>query len=136
MRLNYCSPVRAGKLPPHTNIHRLPHLSGFTHTLQTKRRLVRSKVLREQIIRIRDLNPDLKAYVYHAMASPNPSVKEKERKEFLEYMEEFKDDMTPLNSIGFYRKAYRDVIPEGKSVLEADNAAAKSEIESLMKEVF
>ena len=70
------------------------------------------------------------------MASPNPSVKEKERKEFLEYMEEFKDDMTPLNSIGFYRKAYRDVIPEGKSVLEADNAAAKSEIESLMKEVF
>jgi chromosome partitioning protein len=92
--------------------------------------------LQEQIIRIRDLNPDLKTYVYHAMASPNPSVKENERKEFLEFMEEFKEDMTPLNSIGFYRKVYRDVIPEGKSVLEANNAIAKDEIESLMKEVF
>ena len=36
--------------------------------------------LQEQIIRIRDLNPSLKTYVYHAMASPNPSVREKERK--------------------------------------------------------
>lgn len=92
--------------------------------------------LQEQIIRIRDLNPSLKTYVYHAMASPNPSVREKERKEFLAYMEEFKENMTPLNAIGFYRKVYRDVIPEGKSVLEADNTTAKNEITSLMKEVF
>jgi len=92
--------------------------------------------LQDQLIRVRDLNPNLKAYVYHAMASPNPAVKEKERKEFLAYMEEFKENMTPLNAIGYYRKVYRDVIPEGKSVLEADNATAKNEIELLMHEVF
>ena len=42
--------------------------------------------LRQQTVRIRDLNPDLKVFIYHAMASTNPSVKETERREFLEYV--------------------------------------------------
>lgn len=91
--------------------------------------------LEDQVTRIKDLNPDLKVFVYHTMASTNPSVRETERREFMEYVSEFKS-FTPLNSVGFYRKAYKDSIPEGKSVLEADNQQAKDEIEQLVTEVF
>lgn len=91
--------------------------------------------LEDQVTRIKDLNPDLKVFVYHTMASTNPSVRETERREFMEYVSEFKS-FTPLKSVGFYRKAYKDSIPEGKSVLEADNQQAKDEIEQLVAEVF
>ena len=73
--------------------------------------------------------------VYHTMASTNPSVRNTERREFLEYVEEF-ESFTPIKSIGFYRKAYKDMIPEGKSVLESDNQQAKEEIEILTRELF
>jgi chromosome partitioning protein len=91
--------------------------------------------LEEQIIRIRDLNPNLQVRVYHTMASTNPSVRETERREFLEYVGEF-SELSPLQSVGFYRKAYKDMIPEGKSVLESDNQQAKEEINQLTKELF
>jgi len=91
--------------------------------------------LQEQVIRIRDLNPELKVCVYHTMASTNPSVRETERREFLEYVSEF-HSFTPLKAVGFYRKAYKDMIPEGKSVLESDNQQAKEEIELLTQELF
>lgn len=91
--------------------------------------------LETQITRIRDLNPTLKVGVYHTMASTNPSVKENERHEFLDFVNEFKS-FQPLKSIGYYRKAYKDSIPEGKSVLETDNQQAKDEILQLAREVF
>ena len=69
------------------------------------------------------------------MASTNPSVRETERREFLEYVDEF-DSFIPLQAIGFYRKAYKDIIPEGKSVLESDNQQAKEEIRLLTQELF
>lgn len=90
--------------------------------------------LQEQVIRIRDLNPDLKVFAYHSMASTNPSVRATERSEFLDFVSEF-PEIKALNSVGFYRKAYKDSIPSGKSVLEGDNPQATREIDELMKEV-
>ena len=91
--------------------------------------------LQDQVVRVRDLSPDLKVFAYHSMASPNPAVRETERREFLEFLSEF-PEIKPLNSVGFYRKAYKDAIPFGKSVLEGDNAQAAEEIRALVKEVF
>ncbi|MGR5364323.1 division plane positioning ATPase MipZ [Vibrio mediterranei] len=91
--------------------------------------------LNEQVIRIRDLNPKLQAFVYHSMASTNHVVRNTERKEFCEYVNEF-EALTLLASTSFYRKVYKDVISEGKSVLETDNISAKEEVKLLIEEVF
>ncbi|MVF14817.1 AAA family ATPase [Ketobacter sp. MCCC 1A13808] len=91
--------------------------------------------LQQQTVRIRDLNPDLKVFIYHAMASTNPSVKETERREFLEYVSQF-EEFQPLESISYYRKAYKDVIPVGQSVLEYGNEQAIQEVQALIAEVF
>ena len=91
--------------------------------------------LNEQVTRIRDLNPELKAYVYHSMASTNHVVKDTERREFCEYVEEF-SELSLLKSVNFYRKIYKDVISEGRSVLEVDNLSAKSEVINLIEEVY
>ena len=91
--------------------------------------------LQQQTIRIRDLNPELKVHIYHTMASTNPTVREAERSEFLEYVANF-PEFQPLESIGHYRKAYKDVIPLGLSVLEHINEQAKNEVQTLLQEVF
>ena len=91
--------------------------------------------LQQQTVRIRDLNPDLKVFIYHAMASTNPAVKETERREFLEYVGQF-EGFQPLASISYYRKVYKDVIPTGQSVLEYENEQAIQEVQSLIAEVF
>ena len=91
--------------------------------------------LQDQVVRVRDLNPELCVYAYHTMASTNASVKLTERREFLEYVSEF-PEIQPLDSVGYYRKAYKDAIPLGKSVLESDNVQAASEVEALVEEVF
>ena len=91
--------------------------------------------LEKQTIRIRDMNPKLKVFIYHAMANTNPTVRQTERKEFLEYIADL-EGFYPLNSIGYFRKIYRDVIPEGKSVMESSNTEAVAEVENLLQEVF
>jgi chromosome partitioning protein len=91
--------------------------------------------LQEQVIRVRDLNPNLQVFAYHSMASTNPSVRGTERSEFLEFLSEF-PEIKPLKAVGFYRKAYKDSIPTGKSVLEGDNVQAATEINELMKEIY
>lgn len=91
--------------------------------------------LNTQITRIKDLNPKLLAYVLHTMANTNPSVKDTERIEFTEYLNDFVN-LTLLNSSCFYRKVYRDVMPLGKSVIESNNLVAAEEIDNLVKEVF
>ena len=81
------------------------------------------------------MNPKLAVYIYQAMASTNPTVKETERSEFIEYVSDL-EGFNLLNSIGYFRKVYRDVIPEGKSVIESFNKAASNEIDQLIDEVF
>ena len=91
--------------------------------------------MQDQLIRIRDLNPKLEAYVLHTMASTNPLVIEKERHEFQEYLKDF-TEFSIVNTCCYYRKIYRDVMSLGKSVLEADNDLAKNEILAVLEEVF
>lgn len=91
--------------------------------------------LQEQVIRVQDLNPDLKVFVYQSMASTNPKVIEAERRDFEDYVGEF-PEFTPLKAIGRYRKTYRDVMSDGKSVLETDNKQALEEVQALAQEVF
>ncbi|SHO52030.1 division plane positioning ATPase MipZ [Desulfopila aestuarii] len=91
--------------------------------------------LHEQLIRIKDLNPDLEAYIYHSMAHTNASVKENEREEFINYAAEF-PQLKQMQSMNFYRKVYRDVIPQGLSVLESDNVQAKAEMNQFIDEIL
>ncbi|MEI7412315.1 AAA family ATPase [Pectobacterium aroidearum] len=91
--------------------------------------------LQQQVEGMRDLNPDLKVYCLQSMATTNPVLRGNERKEFIEYLEEFPSIKT-LESVICFRKVYRDCMSTGLGVLETDNAAAKSEIEKLMEEVF
>lgn len=53
----------------------------------------------------------------------------------MEYLAEF-PGIEPLKAVGFYRKAYKDSIAFGKSVLETENGQAAAEIGDLVKEVF
>ena len=91
--------------------------------------------LQEQVVKIRDLNPDLRVMVYHAMASTNARVKDKERSEFLEYLAEF-PELQVLNSIGYYRKVYKDAGSLGRSVLEMPKNEATDEVRALLQEVY
>ncbi|MFQ6292694.1 AAA family ATPase [Yersinia enterocolitica] len=91
--------------------------------------------LQQQLESMRDLNPGLKAWCYQTMATTNPLIRGTERNEFLEYVKEF-DGLVPLRSVGCYRKIYRDVMSDGRSVLETDNENAKSEVLALLREVF
>ncbi|WP_313684647.1 AAA family ATPase [Pantoea sp.] len=91
--------------------------------------------LRQQVESMRYLNPDLKVYSYQTMATTNPVLQGNERFEFLEYVKEF-DTMVPLESVGCYRKVYRDVMSQGLSVLETGNQKAQEEVKSLLREAF
>ena len=91
--------------------------------------------LQEQIIRVMDLNPSLKVFIYQTMASTNVQVIENERKEFEAYVAEF-PEFKALKASGRYRKIYRDVMSEGLSVLETINKNAINEVNALHSEVF
>ncbi|WP_072932319.1 AAA family ATPase [Nissabacter archeti] len=91
--------------------------------------------LQQQLESMRDLNPELRAYCYQSMATTNPLLRGNERKEFLDFVAEF-EGITPLQSVACYRKVYRDVMSEGKSVLEAPNDQARNEVLALIEEVF
>ncbi|WP_336768980.1 AAA family ATPase [Pantoea endophytica] len=91
--------------------------------------------LQQQVVSMRDLNPNLKVFVYQTVATTNPILMGNERNEFLGFVAEF-EDLTALKAVGRYRKIYRDVISEGKSVIESENDKAKSEVFELVQEVF
>jgi chromosome partitioning protein len=91
--------------------------------------------LTAQVVRVRDLNPELKVFAYQSFASTNPKVKEVERAEFLEYLTAF-PDIQVLESRSFDRKIYRDALAKGLSVIECDNGQARLEVDSLVREVF
>ena len=91
--------------------------------------------LSNQLVKIKDLNPNLTTYILHTMANTNPTVKNNERKDFKEYLIDF-PGLNLLKSSCFYRKIYRDVMPLGKSVVESSNLLAKKEIQELVEEIF
>jgi len=91
--------------------------------------------LAQQIEAMRDLNPELKVYCLQSMATTNPVLRGNERKEFLDYLEEFPTIET-LQTVICFRKVYRDCMSNGTGVIETNNEAAKAEIKQLMKEVF
>lgn len=91
--------------------------------------------LNTQIIRIKDLNPNLIAYILHTMANTNPTVRRTERNEFKEFLLGY-PSLKLLNSSCYYRKIYRDVMPLGKSVIETSNSMANKEIQELINEVL
>lgn len=91
--------------------------------------------LQQQVQAMSDLNPELKVYLYQTMATTNPLLRGNERNEFLEYVKEF-DELKPLQSVGCYRKVYRDVMSQGMSVLETENQKAIDEVMSLINEVY
>ncbi|EPZ8357621.1 chromosome partitioning protein ParA [Enterobacter cloacae] len=91
--------------------------------------------LAQQIEAMRDLNPELKVYCLQSMATTNPVLRGNERKEFLEYLEEFPTIET-LQTVICFRKVYRDCMSNGTGVVETNNEAAKAEIMQLMEEVF
>lgn len=91
--------------------------------------------LQQQVIAMRDLNPDLKVHLYQTMATTNPLMRGSERNEFLEFVREF-EVLKPLEAASCYRKIYRDVVPLGLSVLESKNQKAIEEVLSLLDEVF
>ncbi len=90
--------------------------------------------LREQVTRATDINSKLKTYIYQTMASTNVKVKENERNEFIEYIKQY-EEFNLLNSVNYFRKAYKDAMSEGKSVLELSNDDAQNEIIDLHQEV-
>lgn len=91
--------------------------------------------LQQQIEAMRDLNPELKVFCLQSMATTNPVLRGNERREFLDYLEEFPTIKTMKTTICF-RKIYRDCMSTGIGVLETNNESAKSEIEQLINEVF
>ena len=91
--------------------------------------------LQQQVEAMRDLNPELKVFLLQSMATTNPVLRGNERKEFLEYADEFPTIQT-LKTVVCFRKAYRDCMSNGLSVLESSNEAAKAEIEQLLQEVY
>ena len=90
--------------------------------------------LQEQLIKVKDLNPKLKAYAYQTMAATNIKVMEIERTNFLDICSEF-DQLTPLKAVGYYRRAYKAMTEQGKGATEWTDEKAKAEILYLLEEV-
>jgi chromosome partitioning protein len=89
--------------------------------------------LAEVYSQAKDLNPKLNGYLILNLCPTNPVIKEvAAAKEFLVDYPEFK----LANTLVYDRKAYRDAISEGKSVLEWTDAKAKHEIEALVGEII
>ena len=85
------------------------------------------------ITQAKDLNPGLRAYGVLTMAPTNPVVQEV--KEARAYLLDY-PDIRLLTTIVCDRKVYRDVISDGRGVVDTDNRKAVAEVRSLFKEVF
>lgn len=81
----------------------------------------------------RDFNEGLQAHLVLNLCPTNPVIKEAE--EAQSYLAEF-PEFTLMRTRIHDRKAYRDSVSEGRSVLEWKDVKAAQAIRSLMKEVF
>lgn len=89
--------------------------------------------LAEVYSQAKDLNSKLAGYLILNLCPTNPVVKEvAAAQEFLADYPEFK----LASTLVYDRKAYRDSISEGRSVLEWSDAKAKNEIEALVQEII
>lgn len=86
----------------------------------------------ELIEEAQDLNPELhvRGLITQAPTNPNGS----ERTDAGEYLADY-PLIAPLETVVYERKAYRDVIGEGLSVVEWTNPKARAEIQELAGEV-
>ena len=139
----------AGLLPAITLVEKFDNLTQTLQALNEKfddvivdvagrnsKEFITSGVVAHQIIApLQCSQPDLKVYCLQSMATTNPVLRGNERKEFLEYLEEF-PTIQVLDSVICFRKVYRDCMSNGTGVVETNNTAAKAEIEHLMNEVF
>ncbi|ECH9374574.1 chromosome partitioning protein ParA [Salmonella enterica subsp. enterica] len=84
------------------------------------------------------VNPELVLHMYQTRSNPHASLRKKERKDFLRYLEDF-PTLKALEAINFERQPYRDVIPEGLGILETTGRAtelARLETKQLIEEVY
>jgi len=86
----------------------------------------------ELIEEAKDLNPDLRVRGLITQAPTNPNGSE--RTDAGEYLADY-PLIAPLETVVYERKAYRDVIGEGLSVVEWTNPKARAEIQELAGEV-
>ncbi|MGR9115404.1 MAG: division plane positioning ATPase MipZ [Gammaproteobacteria bacterium] len=89
--------------------------------------------MQEIIVQAKDLNPSLKVFGLITMAPTNPVIQEEaDARDCLNDYPHIK----PLSTMIRDRKAYRDAMSDGLSVVEMDNAKAKSEIKNLVTEIL
>ncbi len=84
--------------------------------------------LKQQYDRAKPLNESLKVYIYNVMLNTNHNVYRADRLIFEDWVKDY-NEFELLDSFNCYRKIYRDVISEGKSVFE-QNKDDKSILES------
>lgn len=89
--------------------------------------------MQDIITQAKDLNPELKVYGLVTMAPTNPAIQEEAQAR--EYLTDY-PEIHLLNVIIRDRKVYRDCMSDGMGVVEMSNDKAKSEIQSLVKEVL
>jgi chromosome partitioning protein len=86
----------------------------------------------ELVEQARDLNPGLDVRSLLTQVPTNPGVTERADSE--DYLSDY-PELRPLQTVVFERKAYRDVIGEGRGVVEWNNPKARAEIQELAAEV-
>jgi chromosome partitioning protein len=86
----------------------------------------------ELIEEAKDLNPELRVRGLITQAPTNPNGSE--RTDAGEYLADY-PLIAPLETVVYERKAYRDVIGEGLSVVEWTNPKARAEVQELAGEV-
>ena len=92
--------------------------------------------LKEQYDRAKPLNNNLKVYIYNVMLNTNHNVYKSDRLIFEDWVKDY-EEFKLLNSFNCYRKVYRDVISEGKSVFEQDkDNKSKVESQKLINEIL
>lgn len=91
--------------------------------------------LKDQYERAVISNEKLQVLVYQTMSSTNPKVLHSERDIFKSYLSHF-PEFKIARSRQSYRKIYRDTVSEGRTVIEAGNAGAKSEMIKFTNEIF
>ena len=89
--------------------------------------------LQEVILQALDLNPKLKIYGLISMGPTH--YRNSEMSEAREYLTDF-PEITPLKTVIYDRKAYRDAMSEGLSVIELSDDKAKSEVKALREELI
>lgn len=88
----------------------------------------------ELIERARDFNEDLQALAVLSRLPPGGSRKRVD--DARDYLAQFDDDLLVAESVITNRVVYLDIKPQGLSVVETRNSAAKDEMEALTREVL